>query len=257
MDNFIDIHNDTYIKEKRNEYKILDNINGYPLDDYQSRVVLSNETSSLVVAGAGSGKSLTIIGKIVYLVKVKNIKPEDILCISFTNDATINLKNNILKNYNFNIDVYTFHKLALEILKQNNIEYQIAPDDFLNKIIDNFFDNIIPNNELYLKSLKYILGKNYKERDITNLKRLINTFISLFKSNNYDTSYFLTILKKIKYTFNLKEYLHNKKLLLLIINIYLVYEEELHNESALDFNDMINKSINVLKEYGLKKSGNT
>lgn len=253
MDNFIDIHNDTYIKEKRNEYKILDNINGYPLDDYQSRVVLSNETSSLVVAGAGSGKSLTIIGKIVYLVKVKNIKPEDILCISFTNDATINLKNNILKNYNFNIDVYTFHKLALEILKQNNIEYQIAPDDFLNKIIDNFFDNIIPNNELYLKSLKYILGKNYKERDITNLKRLINTFISLFKSNNYDTSYFLTILKKIKYTFNLKEYLHNKKLLLLIINIYLVYEEELHNESALDFNDMINKSINVLKEYGLKK----
>lgn len=253
LDNFIDIHNQDYLKIKRNEYDILNNINGYPLDEYQSRVVLSNETSSLVVAGAGSGKSLTIIGKIVYLVKVKNVKPEDILCISFTNDATINLKNNILKNYNFNIDIYTFHKLSLEILKQNNIEYQIAPDDFLNKVIDNFFDNIIPNNELYSKSLKYILGKNYQERDITNLKRLINTFISLFKSNNYDTSYFLSILKKIKYTFNLKEYLRNKKLLLLIINIYLQYEEELHKESALDFNDMINKSIIVLQEHGLKK----
>ncbi len=253
MDNFIDIHNNNYINEQRKICKILDNINGYPLDDYQSRVVLSNERASLVVAGAGSGKSLTIIGKIVYLVKIKNIKPEDILCISFTNDATINLKNNILKNYNFNIDVYTFHKLALEILHQNNIEYQIAPDNFLNNIIDNFFDTTIPNNQLYLKTLKNILGKNYQERDINNLKRLINTFISLFKSNNYDTKYFLTILKKIKYTFNIKEYFHNKNLLLLIINIYLKYEEELQNESALDFNDMINKSINVLKEHGLKK----
>lgn len=253
MDSFIDIHNNKYINEKRKKYNILDNINGYPLDDYQSRVVLSNESSSLVVAGAGSGKSLTIIGKIVYLVKIKDVNPEDILCISFTNDATINLKHNIQKNYNFDIDIYTFHKLALEILHQNNIKYQIAPDDYLNKIIDNFFDNIIPNNELYLRSLKYILGKNYQERDITNLKRLINTFISLFKSNNYDTSYFLDILKKMKFTFNLKEYFHNKKLLLLIINIYLAYEQELHNESALDFNDMINKSITVLKEYGLKK----
>ena len=122
--------NDEYLDRKRKEETILDNINGYPLDKYQSRVVLSNEEATLVVAGAGSGKSLTIIGKIVYLVKRCNIKPEEILCISFTNDATNNLRNNIQKNYQLNINIYTFHKLALEILKQNNIEYSIAPDNF-------------------------------------------------------------------------------------------------------------------------------
>ena len=112
-----DKRNKSIIKKILN---ILNNINGYPLDDYQSRVVLSNELATLVVAGAGSGKSLTIIGKIVYLVKICNIDPKDILCISFTNDATINLKNNIKKNYDLDLDIYTFHKLSLEILKQNN-----------------------------------------------------------------------------------------------------------------------------------------
>lgn len=147
------------MKEKRNECQILNNINGYPLDEYQSRVVLSNEDSTLVNAGAGSGKSLTIIGKIVYLVEELHVNPQSILCISFTNDATKNLNKNITKNYNFDINIYTFHKLALEILKQNNIPYQIAPDNYLNDIIDNFFDNLISTNDKLSKYLKKLIGK--------------------------------------------------------------------------------------------------
>ena len=175
IDKIIENHNNDYLLKKRNQTKILDNINGYPLDEYQSRVVLSEEQKTLVVAGAGSGKSLTIIGKIVYLIKVKNVNPKDILCISFTNDATINLKKNIKKNYNFDLDIYTFHKLALTILQDNKEEYEIAPDDFLNNVIDNFF---LTYQRKYNKELKRILGNKYTEKDIINLKRLINTFIS-------------------------------------------------------------------------------
>ena len=238
-------NNNKYLDEKRKQEPILNNINGYPLDKYQSRVVLSNEEASLVVAGAGSGKSLTIIGKIVYLVKRCNIKPEEILCISFTNDATNNLKNNIKKNYDFNINIYTFHKLALSIFKENKIDYTIAPDDFLASIVDNY---LLLNNEYTRKALRIILGPKYNEKELTNLKRLIITFINLFKSNNYPLSYFKIILKKIKYTLNFKEYLKNKYFLLLAINIYIFYENELNKENALDFNDMINKAIEVLKE---------
>ena len=244
MDNLIEEYNNKYILNIRNNYPLLDNINGYPLDIYQSRVVLSNEESTLVIAGAGSGKSLTIIGKIIYLVNYCHINPKDILCISFTNEATISLKNKLINNYNLNLDIYTFHKLSLKILELNNITYQIAPEDLLDITIDEFFNNI-PNNKLYTKVLKK-LTKNNKE--ITNLKRLIKTFINLFKSNNYSLNKFTYILKSIKYTFNIKEYLHNKNILLLIINIYLIYEEKLNKEEALDFNDMINKTINILKE---------
>ena len=222
------------------------NINGYPLDEHQMKVVLSNERAVLVVAGAGSGKSLTIIGKIVYLIKYCHIKPEEILCISFTNDATINLKKNIEKNYNFKIDIYTFHKLALHILGKN---YVIAPDNYLEDIIEEFFANL---SDVHIKSLKKVLGKKYTDKDLLNLKRLIKTFISLYKSNNYDITYFKVILKKIRFTFNIFEYIHNKHLILLIFNIYLYYEYNLKEENAIDFNDMINKSIIYLKKYGLK-----
>lgn len=250
IDKIIENHNNDYLLKKRNQTKILDNINGYPLDEYQSRVVLSEEQKTLVIAGAGSGKSLTIIGKIVYLIKVKNVNPKDILCISFTNDATINLKKNIKKNYNFDLDIYTFHKLALTILQDNKEEYEIAPDDFLNTVIDNFF---LTYQRKYNKELKRILGNKYTEKDIINLKRLINTFISLYKSNNYDYYFYIELLKKIKYTINIKQYLKNKSLLLIIINIYIMYEDELEKENSIDFNDMINKSITSMKEKGLKK----
>lgn len=253
LEEFVEQKNNDFIKIKRKECEVLDHINGYPLDEHQSRVVLSNEEAVLVVAGAGSGKSLTIIGKIVYLVKEKGVKPEDILCISFTNDATINLKKNIQKSYNFDINIYTFHKLALEILKQNEIEYVIAPDHFLNEVIDYFFSEIVPNNERMLKSQRKILGKNYSDKDLNNLKRLIGTFISLFKGNNYEADSFLKILKKFKFMFHIKEKIRNKALLHLIINVYLYYQEELEKENALDFNDMINKSIKVLRDKGLKK----
>ncbi len=250
----IENQNNKYLDNLRVKETILDNINGYPLDKYQSRVVLSNEEAALVVAGAGSGKSLTIIGKIVYLVKKCGIKPEEILCISFTNDATNNLRHNIEKNYNFKINIYTFHKLALEILKQNNFEYTIAPDNYLEQIVDNFFLIHIENNKYYKKALRILLGEEYTNQELLNLKRLIITFINLFKSNNHDFNYFQVILKKIKSTLNVQEYLHNKYLLLLIINIYLYYQDELTKEKALDFNDMINKAIEVLKEKkNLKK----
>ena len=253
INSFIEIHNNNYLKILRSRTTILDNVNGYPLDEYQSRVVLSNEPATLVIAGAGSGKSLTIIGKIIYLVKNCNINPEDILCISFTNDATINLKNNIQKNYNFDINIYTFHKLSLEILKQNNIEYQISPEEHLSTIIDNFIDNIVPKSSIYQKHLTRILGKAYSKKELINLKRLIQTFINLYKSNNYNISYYLIILKKIKYTFNIKEYIKNKSLILFIFNIHIMYQDSLDKEKSLDFNDMINKSISVLRETKLIK----
>ena len=62
-------------------------INGYELDEEQKQVVLSDNKNILVIAGAGSGKSLTIIGKIKYLIHKQNINKEEILCISFTNEV--------------------------------------------------------------------------------------------------------------------------------------------------------------------------
>ena len=209
---------------------VLDNINGYPLDKHQRKAVLCKKENVLVVAGAGSGKTLTIVGKIRYLIEELNVRKEDILCISFTNDTVNSLKNNLLK-YNYDIDVYTFHKLSLNIIKDNNKNITICESDLLNYVVDEFFfRNIkIKDYDIYIK-----------------LRNLITTFINLFKSNNYKIEKFNEIISKIN---NKYEYV----LIKIIKEIYIEYEEELKSTYKVDFNDMINEGINILKNNGYIK----
>ena len=237
--------NKKFIKKEleKSDY-ILSNINGYSLDKEQRIAVITDECANLIVAGAGSGKSLTMVGKIRYLIERKNIKEDEILCISFTNDASKNLEKNIKKNYNYNIKVYTFHKLALEILK--NKKYSIASDNLLRYIVDEYFYFIMYDNDIKLK-IKKILNKIdtpykiiLKSKELENLKRLIITFINLFKTNNYNIDYFL----KIK---------GNKDIIRIIIDIYILYEEELKSTNKIDFNDMITLATKYVKNNDIKK----
>ena len=80
---------------------LLGNLNASSANIGEGDLVLlqgDHECANLVLAGAGSGKSLTIIGKIRYLIEFKKIKPEEILCITFTREATESLKMNSIKN---------------------------------------------------------------------------------------------------------------------------------------------------------------
>lgn len=238
--------NKKYIREELidSDY-ILSNINGYSLDKEQRIAVITDECSSLIVAGAGSGKSLTMVGKIRYLIERKHIKEDEILCISFTRDASLNLEKNIKKNYNYNVKVYTFHKLALEILKGKN--YRISNPNTLEYIIDEYFGSIILNNKdmlLHLRKVLCMLDTPYKKilrsKELINLKKVIITFINLFKTNNHNLDYFLKIKR-------------NKDLVSIIIDIYYLYEEELKSSGEIDFNDMIVLATIYVKNNGIKQ----
>lgn len=237
--------NKKYIKQELidSDY-LLSNINGYSLDKEQRIAVITDECANLIVAGAGSGKSLTMVGKIRYLIERKNIKEDEILCISFTRDASINLEKNIKKNYGYNIKVYTFHKFALEVLENSNLF--VSNPNTLNYIVDEYFYIILNDNTTKFK-VKKILNKidtSYcnilKSKELVSLKKLIVTFINLFKTNNYKLDYFLKI----------KEY---KDLMSIIIDIYYLYEEELRSTGTIDFNDMIILATSYIKRNGIKK----
>lgn len=223
-------------------------VNGLKLDLEQEEIVYDESNYLLVVAGAGSGKTLTILGKINYLVNKKNIKPEEIICISFTNEAANNLKTKLNK-MNLDIKTYTFHKLGLFFLKN---KYQIADPSTLENIINNFFKIDILYNENILKvALNYFNLKTKEEyiklyktsyEYISELEKLIITFIKLFKCNNYKLEDFNKFLKKSKNIFNIKNYKTEKNLLILILNIYIEYEEYLKENNEIDFDDMLIKS---------------
>ena len=124
-------------------------VKGYLLDDEQMKIVKSNAKNILVIAGAGSGKSLTIVGKIKYLIEVKRLREEEILCISFTNDSCNSLKSSILKELGCNVDVLTFHKLALNILKDANLNYFIAENSLLKFVVSEFINYVFVNDSFY------------------------------------------------------------------------------------------------------------
>lgn len=191
------------------------NINGVFLDKNQIRVVTSKRKNILVLAGAGCGKTLMIVARVRYLINYLGVNPKDILCISFTNDAVNKLK----KDLNISgVDVMTFHKLALKIIGNKK---EILKEDMLKDIVINAFS----------KDTLYGLYNMSKEE----MCILIESFINLFKSQNYSLDKFYEFIKKANYK--------DKVLLQEIMKCYICYETYLNKEDIIDFNDMINIAI--------------
>lgn len=238
------------------EEEILNNVNGFPLDESQKRIVKAEEKYLLVSAGAGSGKSLTIIGKIRYLIEIKNIKKEEIICISFTNDATKSLKNKLKTNYNYDINCYTFHKLGLEILKNEN--YTIADTSLLPYTINEYLKGLININKDNKKRILNYLKIRFNERNFekkynkitleqfSRISKIIEKFINLLKSNNHSEEYIIDLIRNEK---NKKE----KNLLIVILYIFKTYKQELESKKEIDFNDMISLATLKIKENGFRK----
>ncbi len=209
------------------------------LDEYQMQL-LNNDTNTIVIAGAGAGKTLTIIGKINYLIDNK-INPTHILVISFTNASVNDIKKKL--SYD-NIDFYTFHKLAMSILEKAQFNYKIANDTLLNYIINEYLSTLSPTNQKnilkYLKIntsySKFLISKEYQ-----SFVKLIETFINLWKTNNLKFSDIpLNNYTKLE-----------KNILLLIFQIYEIYTQEKMSNNTLDFDDLILMAAKYVKNTKL------
>lgn len=90
------------------------------LDDEQREAIIKDEDYNLVIAGAGSGKTTTMMAKIKYLIDIQKVKEEEILAISFAKKNTEELQDKLKEKFGINIEVTTFHKLGLNIILKND-----------------------------------------------------------------------------------------------------------------------------------------
>ncbi len=210
------------------------------LDKHQEKLIKCN-SNALVIAGAGSGKTTTIIEKIKQLVNSQQCKPEEILVISFTNSTVDDLKRKI----SFNIDIFTFHKLAISILNKLNINYSITSPTLLNYIVTEKLKSCSKNDKKAV--LKYFKSSQtydlfLKSNFFKSLCNFVITFINLYKCNNFD----LEEIKKINFS-SLE-----KKIVKIIFEIYRTYLEEKNSTNSLDLDDLIILASKVVSKVHLK-----
>lgn len=122
------------------------------LDDEQRVVVLSDEDYTLVIAGAGAGKTTTIEAKVKYLIDKKNIDPNKILIVSFTRKATKELQDRCNK-LGLPVNISTFHSIANTIIANNEEgHHNIATGDKMFSSIKEFLKNDV-NDEVFIKKI--------------------------------------------------------------------------------------------------------
>ncbi|RYZ24576.1 MAG: hypothetical protein EOO16_00290 [Chitinophagaceae bacterium] len=152
------------------------------LDDQQRTCIVSEEDNTLVIAGAGSGKTTTINGKVRYLKDRLSVDPSEMLLISFTRKSADDLRAKInIKG----LDVKTFHKFSLDLIAETT---QKKPTTFDETKFDNLIRKFLKQHsaeQAYLsKLIEFFVGyiKPIKEESEFQSK---GDYIQYLKDQNF------------------------------------------------------------------------
>lgn len=185
------------------------------LDYFQTKAVTSDSRNLLVVAAPGSGKTSVIINRAVYLIKNKGVNISNILVITFTKNAAINMRNRYLaasgdKNAPF---IGTFHSLFYKIF-----------EEYFGKI------TIITNSEAYA-----IIKNTLNSFSDSITEERVNEFL------NYISIYKIQGKKSLNENIDFE----------ILRKCYEDYENYKHKNNLNDFDDLQIKVYKLLKENSL------
>lgn len=191
--------NDEFINNKLIEYKeYFDNMFGNDsekilLDEEQRRIILRDDDYSLVNAGAGSGKSTTMAAKVKYLVDKLNVKPEEIIMLSFTKKSSEDLDEKVNEILDLGVQVSTFHSLGMKFVKRlYPYPVDVAGEDEQKAIICNYIKEqfkIKGNLKKIIDIFQTVQTKNYIAKGFSENYAKFDTFEEYFedyKKRKYD-----------------------------------------------------------------------
>ncbi len=195
------------------------------LNDKQKEAVLEVDGPCLVIAGAGSGKTKVLTHKIAYMIGEKNVKPWNILAITFTNKAAKEMKERITKligDIANDMWIGTFHSICVRILRR-----YIDRIGFTSSFV--IFDMTDQKNIVKecMKELN-IDDKMFTDRSI--MYEISNAKNDMLEPEEYEKRTNNEMRKEV------------------IAEVYHLYQKKLKENNALDFDDIINYTIKILMQ---------
>lgn len=199
------------------ESKILSNLN-----EEQRKPAEVIEGAVLVTAGAGSGKTRMLTHRIAHMVSELGISPNRILAITFTNKAATEMKERLERMIDSieNMWICTFHAMCSRILRSTidligySKSFSIYGDTEKNRVIKRILEN--KHTDINAETFAW---------HISNAKN------NLLSPDDY------------------ARYIHDKKKCEVITSVYKAYESELFKANALDFDDLLVKTYEILRKF--------
>ena len=196
------------------------------LNPEQKRAVQTTEGPLLIQAGAGSGKTKTLTHRIAYIVTESKATPYEILAVTFTNKAAKEMRERLAKLLGRENDKFfipfmgTFHGICVRILRQDGMHVSV-PANFV------IFD----------ESDRLVAIKQASRELMIDEKQFPSRQISSYISNAKND-----MSSPVDYAKN-----GNNPLVQVVAQVYPKYENILRNASALDFDDLILKTVKLFE----------
>jgi len=200
------------------------------LNEEQREAVINTDGPLLILAGAGSGKTRVIAHRIAYLISEKDVQPWNILAVTFTNKAAEEMRlrvQRLLRGKELSSAplVSTFHSLCVRILRQD-----------IEKLNDKYTRTFtIYDQDDSLRLIKQcVKDLGYDEKYIG--QRATQSAISAAKNRGENVEAFASRA----------EYIDERRAAM--ARVYKIYEERLHTNNALDFDDLLIKAVRLLRD---------
>jgi len=219
------------------------------LNEEQKKAVTYGEGPLLIVAGAGTGKTQVITRRIAYLIAVKKARPEEILALTFTEKAALEMEERVdlLVPYGYtDFWISTFHAFGDRVLRENALEIGLPPD---------FQVLSVPEQVIFFREHLFDFPLSYY-RPLGNPTRYIRAILTLItRAKDEDVTpedYIRYVQKLEEITKNnspdeeLQEILTKQREIALT---YKTYQELLAKEGKVDFGDQITLTLKLFREH--------
>jgi DNA helicase-2/ATP-dependent DNA helicase PcrA len=200
------------------------------LNEQQREAVLAAEGPLLILAGAGSGKTRVIAHRIAYLIAEKKVPYWNILAVTFTNKAADEMRQRVQRLLRTQDRaslplVSTFHSLCVRILRQD-----------IEKLNDKYTRRFtIYDQDDQIRLMKQCIKElGYDEKYVG--PRATQSAISAAKNHGEDATAFAARA----------EYQDERRAVM--AKVYQMYEDRLHANNALDFDDLLIKTVRLLRD---------